>query len=436
MNMNTFVTSSCGVNAEGHLTFAGSDTVELAREYGTPLMLLDEEAIRRQCRVYRQALEEHFGNGSFPCFASKVLSFKRIYEIIREEGLGSDAVSSGELYTAASAGFDMGRVFFHGNNKTEADIRYAISLGVGRFVVDNTDELEALDRIAGEMGVVQKILLRITPGIDPHTHKAIVTGRVDSKFGSAIATGQAEQIVRMALDCRNIELCGYHCHIGSQIFEVQPFTDAAAIMIGFTADMKARYGFEATELNLGGGFGVRYVKEDPELDYAEAIRQLSVTVKAECGSRGVRLPRIILEPGRSIVGAAGLTLYTVGSVKSIPQLKNYVSVDGGMPDNPRYALYRSQYGFTVADRASVTPSYTCSIAGRCCESGDLLGEDIMLQPVKKGDILAVEVTGAYNYSMASNYNRIPRPPIVMIDNGRSYIAVRRESLEDLVRNDI
>lgn len=433
--MNTFVTDSCGVNSAGHLTFAGIDTLELAREYGTPLMLLDEGAIRRQCRVYKKALEDNFGNGSFPCFASKVLSFKRIYEIIREEGLGSDAVSSGELYTAAAADFDMSRVFFHGNNKTDADIRYAISLGVGRFVVDNTDEFEALERIAGEMGVIQKILLRITPGIDPHTHKSVVTGRVDSKFGSAIATGQAEGIVRLALNCKNVELCGYHCHIGSQIFDIQPFSDAAVIMIDFMADMKDKYGFEASELNLGGGFGVRYVREHPYFDYAAAIEKLAFTVKGECAAKGIKLPKIMLEPGRSIVGAAGLTLYTVGSVKNIPELKNYVSVDGGMPDNPRYALYQSQYEFTVADRANVTPSYTCSVAGRCCESGDLLAENVTIQPVKKGDILAVEVTGAYNYSMASNYNRIPRPPVVMISEGRPYVAVRRESFEDLIRND-
>lgn len=426
---------SCGVNSDGNLTFAELDTVELAKKYGTPLMLMNENEIRENCRTYVNALKENFGEGSFPCFASKALSFKGIYKIIQEEGMGSDAVSSGELYTASSAGFDMSRVFFHGNNKTDDDIRYAIELGVGIFVVDNADELEALDRIAGELGIVQKIILRITPGIDPHTFKAVVTGRVDSKFGSAIATGQAEKIVKLALNCKNIELAGYHCHIGSQIFEVKPFLDAAEIMLEFTADMKNKFGFEAEILNLGGGFGVRYVKEHPRFDYAQAIAVLAQVMRNECKRLKINMPHVVLEPGRSIVASAGLTLYTVGSVKEIPDMKNYVSVDGGMPDNPRFALYQSQYEFVIANKASQNKDYVCSVAGRCCESGDLLAENIMLQKAEKGDILAVEVTGAYNYSMASNYNRIPRPPVVMIKDGISYIAVRRESFADLIKND-
>lgn len=258
---------------------------------------------------------------------------------------------------------------------------------------------------------------------------------MDSKFGSAIATGQAEAIVKLALACKNTFLCGYHCHIGSQIFEVRPFIDAAHIMIDFDADMRDKFGFEAEELNLGGGFGVRYVKEHPYFDLAEAVSRLADEIKSECASRCVKLPMIILEPGRSIVASAGLTLYTVGSVKNIPELKNYVSVDGGMPDNPRYALYQSQYEFTVADKAAEERTYACSVAGRCCESGDLLAENIMLQPVRRGDVLAVEVTGAYNYSMASNYNRIPRPPILTVKNREVSVAVKRESFADLMKND-
>ncbi|MBR2461383.1 MAG: diaminopimelate decarboxylase, partial [Clostridia bacterium] len=345
------------------------------------------------------------------------------------------AVSSGELYTAASVGFDMSRVFFHGNNKTDADIEYAISLGVGWFVVDNTDELEAIDRIAGEKQIKQKILLRITPGIDPHTHKAIVTGKVDSKFGSAIATGQAMKIVAAALVCKNIELYGFHCHIGSQIFEIEPFIDAAETMLSFSAAVLERFGFETKVLNLGGGFGVRYVKEHPSFDYASAIGFLAKEMKNACAKLNIKLPAVVLEPGRSIVADAGITLYTVGSVKSIPDVKNYVSVDGGMPDNPRYALYQSQYEFVIANRAAEKSDFACSVAGRCCESGDLLGENIMLQRARKGDILAVEVTGAYNYSMASNYNRIPRPALVMLRGGEDYVAVARESFEDLTRNE-
>jgi len=434
--MSEFVMKRCAVNDIGHLTLDGVDTVEMANKYGTPLYLLSEDGVRYNCRTYVNAIRENFGDGSYPCFASKALSFKGIYSIVSEEGMGSDAVSAGELYTANAAGFDMSRVFFHGNNKTDFDIEYAIGLGVGWFVVDNADELEVLDRIAGKMGVKQKILLRITPGIDPHTHQAIATGKVDSKFGSAIATGQAQEIVSLALSKSNLELHGYHCHIGSQIFEVEPFIQAAEIMIGFIAEIKNKFGFEADVLNLGGGFGVRYVKEHPYFDYAGAIAALADSIKKSCFKKKVSVPKIILEPGRAIVADTCLTLYTVGSVKNIPEIKNYVSVDGGMPDNPRYALYQSQYEFVVANRASETADYVCSVAGRCCESGDLLGENVTIQSPQKGDILAVELTGAYNYSMASNYNRLPRPALVALSGGNDKVVVKRETFEDLIKNDI
>lgn len=434
--MSEFVMESCSVNNNGHLTVAGVDTVELAREYGTPLMVMDENKIREICGIYRKAMMECFGSDAVPLFASKALSFKGIYKIIAEEGLGSDAVSVGEIYTAKAAGFDLGKMVFHGNNKTDRDIRYAIENGVGRFVVDNFDELDAISRIAGELNVSQKIQLRITPGIDPHTHKAIATGRIDSKFGSAIATGQAEAITRAALSTENVELTGFHCHIGSQIFETEPFVSAAEIMIGFIADIKKKTGFSASELNLGGGFGVRYVKEHPRLDYAEMIRTVADRIKELVNRYGIDMPRIMMEPGRSLVASAGLTLYTVGSVKEIPEFKNYVSIDGGMADNPRYALYQSQYDIRLANKINEKADLVCSVAGRCCESGDLLAENIMLPRAERGDILAVLVTGAYNYSMASNYNRLQRPAIVMIRDGSPYVAVRRESLEDLILNDM
>lgn len=434
--MSDFVMETCSVNDEGHLTLAGVDTVSLAKEYGTPLMVMDENKIRETCRIYRNAVTECFGSDALPLFASKALSFKGIYRIIAEEGLGSDAVSSGELYTAKAAGFDLGKMVFHGNNKTDFDIRYAIENGVGRFVVDNLEELEAISRIAGELNVRQRIQLRITPGIDPHTHKAIATGRIDSKFGSAIATGQAEAITRAALKTENVELTGFHCHIGSQIFETEPFVSAADIMIEYIADIKEKTGFSAQELNLGGGFGVRYVKEHPMPDYAEMIRTVADGIKELVNRHGIAMPRIMLEPGRSLVAAAGLTLYTVGSVKEIPEFKNYVSVDGGMADNPRYALYQSQYDVRLANKMNERADFVCSVAGRCCESGDLLAENIMLPKAKRGDILAVLVTGAYNYSMASNYNRLQRPAIVMIKDGHPYVAVNRESFESLVLNDV
>ncbi len=434
--MNEFIMDSCSVNEKGHLTIGGVDTVDLAKEYGTPLFAMDEEKIRSVCRTYLKAMKENFGDDAIPLFASKALSYKGIYRIIAEEGLGSDAVSSGEIYTAKSAGFDIGKMVFHGNNKTDYDIRYAMSERIGRFVVDGNEELYAINEIAGELGIKQKIQLRITPGIDPHTFKAVVTGMVDSKFGSAIVTGKAEEITRLALSLENVELMGFHCHIGSQIFDIEPFVDAAEIMMRFIADMNKKLDFAAKELNLGGGFGVRYVKEHPYFDYADAIKKLSIKMKAIANENGIALPRIMMEPGRSIVAAAGLTLYTVGSVKEIPNMKNYVSVDGGMPDNPRYALYQSQYDAVIADRANEKSDYICSIAGRCCESGDLLAENINIQKPKKGDTLAFLVTGAYNYSMASNYNRIPRPPIVMIKDGKPYITVKRESFDDLIKNEI
>lgn len=433
--MAEFVMDSCSVNESGHLTIAGVDTVELAKEFGTPLMVFDESKIRSIARTYKNAMEKYFGDGSMPFFASKALSFKGIYRIMAEEGIGSDAVSSGEIYTANAAGFDIGKMIFHGNNKTDADIEYAISLGIGRFVVDGDEELEAVNEIAARHGIKQKIEIRITPGIDPHTHKAISTGKVDSKFGNAIVTGQAEKITRRALELSNIELMGFHCHIGSQIFEIEPFIEAAEVMVRYIADIKAKTGFVAKELNIGGGFGVRYVKEHPYFDYDAAIKTLAERMKKIAAENSVVLPNIFMEPGRSMVAAAGLTLYTVGSVKRIPDMKNYVSVDGGMTDNPRYALYQSQYEIVVANKADQKADLVCSVAGRCCESGDLLAENIMLQRAEKGDTLAVLVTGAYNYAMASNYNRIPRPELIMIKDGKPYVAIKRESFEDLVRNE-
>ncbi|MBQ8356448.1 MAG: diaminopimelate decarboxylase [Clostridia bacterium] len=423
-------------NKEGHLTIGGMDAVELAREFGTPAYIIDEDVIRQNCRTYLTAARKHFGADALPLYASKALSFTGVYKIVAEEGLGIDCVSGGELYTAQNAGFPAERIYFHGNNKTDADLCQALDMGVGTIVVDGDEELESLDALARARGKVQKILLRITPGIDPHTHRAIVTGNVDSKFGNAIATGQALAITQKALACKGIRLAGFHCHIGSQIFEIDPFRDAAGIMLRFIADVKGATGFEAKELNLGGGLGVRYTEDDRGIDYADAIRQIAEIVQNGAAQYGVAMPRVILEPGRSLVAAAGVTLYTVGSVKEIPGFRNYVSIDGGMPDNPRYALYQSQYTVLIADRAGAPKDYRATVAGRCCESGDLIGENMPIQKPQRGDILAVLCTGAYNYSMASNYNRIPRPPIVMVHEGKARVAVRRETYADLVRCDL
>ena len=424
------------INEKGHLTIGGADAVELARQFGTPAYIIDENVVRENCRAYLRAATKYFGADALPLYASKALCFTGIYKLAAEEGLGIDCVSGGELYTAKRAGFPADKIYFHGNNKTDRDIADALDMGVGTFVVDNEDELDALSAEATRRGITQRILLRITPGIDPHTHRAIMTGNVDSKFGNAIVTGQAMKIVKRALASDGIYLAGLHCHIGSQIFDIEPFADAASIMVKFIAEIKAQCVYEIRELNLGGGLGVRYTEYDREINYEEAIRDIAAVVTEFCRENDIAMPKVILEPGRSLVAAAGATLYTVGSVKEIPDFRNYISVDGGMPDNPRYALYQSQYTALIANRANAPRDYRATVAGRCCESGDLLGENMEIQRAKRGDILAVLVTGAYNYSMASNYNRLPRPPVIMVKDGKPYVAVKRESYEDIVANDV
>ena len=423
---------SCyGVNAEGHLTLGGLDTVELVKEYGTPLYLLDTDHVRAMCRMYKKSFAAAFGSASAPVYAGKALCCTRIYRIMAEEGLYADCVSPGEILTARHAGFPMSDVFFHGNNKTDEDLRTALSLGVGHIVVDSMDELDALEDLAAAMNVTAKILLRITPGIDPHTHRKIITGNVDSKFGSAIVTGAAEAILCAAMRKPHLVLDGLHCHIGSQIFEIEPFADAADIMTGFIARMRQTHGYEGTILNLGGGFGVRYTEDDPTIDYPSYVSTLGKELDQRCERYRIERPTILMEPGRSLVAAAGVTLYTVGSVKEIPGFRNYVSIDGGMPDNPRYALYQSRYTVLHAERADAAPDFPCTVAGRCCESGDLIAENVSVVRPRRGDILAVLVTGAYNYSMASHYNRIPKPPVIEISEGKATVAVRRERWEDL-----
>ena len=426
------------VGQNGHLYFAGQDTVELAKQYGTPLYLMDEDKIRESCRVYTEAFKKHFGENARPLYASKANCFKRIYEIMREENMGIDVVSSGEMYTAIQAGYDLSRAYFHSNNKTDADIAYGMDNGIGYFVADNVEEIKAIEAEAGRRGIKQKVLLRLTPGIDPHTYEAIATGKVDSKFGSAIETGQAEEITVFTLTQPHVELMGFHCHVGSQVFGEDIFERAAVVMLEFIADMKAKHGYMAPQLDLGGGYGVRYVESDPYLDVDTKVGQVAAAIKEACARLNIEMPEIHMEPGRSIVAAAGMTLYTCGTVKKIPGYKNYVSIDGGMPDNPRFALYGSAYTCLVANKMNEECDFVASIVGRCCESGDIIQEGVSVpSSVGRGDIVAVCTTGAYNYSMASNYNRLPRAPIVMLRGGNeSYVAVRRESFADLCANDL
>lgn len=431
-----FVTSSLGANEKGHLTVGGMDAVELAEKYGTPLYLLDERTIRGHCRTFQQSIDDNYGGKGLSVYASKALNCKEMCRIIKEEGLGIDVVSGGELYTALSVDFPPEKIVFHGNNKTADEIKMALESGVGRIVVDNLTELRTIEKMANELGKKPGVMIRIKPGIDAHTHNFIRTGQIDSKFGFALETGEAFEAVREVLEQKNVTLKGVHCHIGSQIFEIEPFKAAAEVMLGFIAKVKNELSYEIKELNLGGGFGIRYLKDDDAKLYKTFMEQVSVTVKETCAGLGLNIPFIMIEPGRSIVGPAGTTLYTVGAVKTIPGIRNYVSVDGGMTDNPRYILYQSEYSVAVANKINEPADYVATVAGRCCESGDLVQENAKIQTPEPGDILAVFCTGAYNYSMASNYNRVPKPPIVMISEGKSKVIVKRETYEDLVKNDI
>ena len=421
-----------------HLYFADVDTTQMVKEYGTPLMLMDENRVRERCRLYKKAMSTHFGSESFPIFASKALCFKRMYEIMSEENMAIDLVSSGEIYTAVKAGFNMENSFFHGNNKTDSDIAFAMDSGVGYFVADSIYELDAVNEIAKQKGIRQKMLLRLTPGIDPHTYSAVATGKVDSKFGVAIETGQAEEFVSKAIKYENLEICGIHCHVGSQVFDSEGdvYLNAATIMLSFAAKIRDVYGVTFKMLNMGGGYGVRYTDADPYMDIEKNIKALGEHIKATVKGYDFPMPKILMEPGRSIVADAGMTLYSVGTVKEITGYKNYASIDGGMTDNPRFALYGSKYTVLLANRMDEENSFTCDVVGRCCESGDVIQPDIKMPKPNRGDIVAVCTTGAYNYSMASNYNRVPRPMVVMIKDGEPYVAVKRESFEDLVRNDV
>lgn len=431
-----FVTSSLGSNEKGHLTVGGVDAVELVKEFGTPLYVMDERTIRGHCRTFQKSIEDNYGGNGLTVYASKAFNCKEMCRIIKDEGLGIDVVSGGELYTALSVNFPPERIVFHGNNKTEEEIKTALEAGVGRIVVDNLFELRTIEQMAQRLNKNAGVMIRIKPGIDAHTHNFIRTGQIDSKFGFALETGEAFGAVKEVLEQKNVTLKGIHCHIGSQIFEIEPFKAAAEVMLGFMAKVKEELSYETKELNLGGGFGIRYLIDDDAKLYKTFMEQVSVTVKETCKRLKLNIPFIMIEPGRAIVGPAGTTLYTIGAVKTIPGIRNYVSVDGGMTDNPRYILYQSEYSIAVANKIDKPADYVATIAGRCCESGDLIQEDAKIQTPEAGDILAVFCTGAYNYSMASNYNRVPRPAVVMIKDGKPRLIIKRESYEDMVKNDI
>lgn len=427
------------INTQGHLEIGGTDAVNLAKSFGTPLYVMDENYIRAMCRIYRDTIEKEYGGNGLVLYASKAFSCLAIYRIANSEGIGCDIVSGGELYTALHAGFPAEKMVLHGNNKLLDELTLALDHKIGLIVVDSYDELDTIDALAAERGRVQDVLIRVNPGVEAHTHRFIQTAKTDSKFGFSVSDGTAEKISAYALQKKNIRLKGYHCHIGSQIFEKKSFTTAVDKMVDFMNAMRDKLGFEAGVLNLGGGYGIWYTDEDAKVScegYADYLKAILARLKERADECGLKRPYILIEPGRSIVGEAGITLYTIGAIKDIPGVKKYVAVDGGMFDNPRYALYQAKYTAVLANRANEKPTEIVSIAGKCCESGDIVCADVALPAAKRGDILAVLSTGAYNYSMASNYNRNLIPPVVLVQDGKAEYIVKPQSYKDLIRNDV
>ncbi|MFC5773469.1 diaminopimelate decarboxylase [Ectobacillus antri] len=422
------------VNEKGHLEIGGCDTTELAKAYGTPLYIYDEALIRQKCRAYHEAFRQS-GFSYQVAYASKAFLCMEMCRLVAEENMSLDVVSGGELYTALQAGFPAERIHFHGNNKTEAELVMALEAGIGCFVVDNFFELEVLHDLAKERALTVNILLRVTPGVEAHTHEYITTGQDDSKFGFGISSNQALQAMKMAILKPHYHVIGIHSHIGSQIFETEGFVRAIEVLSAFLNIVREETGHTMQVLNLGGGFGIRYTEGDTPLPVASYIQEVTDAVREQCTAYNYPLPEIWIEPGRSIVGDAGTTLYTVGSIKEVPGIRKYVAVDGGMTDNIRPALYNASYEAMLANRANEAPTETVSIAGKCCESGDMLIWDIQLPTVASWDLLAVSCTGAYGYSMANNYNRITRPGVVFVKDGSAQVVVERESFADLIKND-
>lgn len=423
-------------NNKNHLEIGGCDCVNLANEFKTPLYVMDEDAIRKNIHTYKKSIEKYYNSNGMVLYASKAFCTLYMCKIAQEEGIGLDVVSGGELYTAKKAGFDLKNVYFHGNNKTYDEIEFAVESGVGHIIADNKRELDMINEISVKHNVKTNVLFRIKPGVDAHTHDFIRTGQIDSKFGFALENNEAFEIIKYAKELENINISGIHCHIGSQIFELEPFKAAAEIMTGFICEVKEKLGINLKMLNLGGGFGIKYVKSDKPVKYDEYIKSVSEVLSKKCKEKNIDLPYVLMEPGRSIVGDAGVTLYTAGTVKDIKNVRKYVSVDGGMGDNPRYILYQAEYDAVIANRTDAKEEETVTICGKCCESGDIIIKDAKMPKINPGDILAVMSTGAYNYSMASNYNRIPRPAVVFVKDGKAKLAVKRETYEDLIKNDL
>lgn len=423
------------VNTKGHLEIGGVDTIELAEKYGTPLYVYDVEMIRKHARAFVQAFRDAGITGRV-AYASKAFSTIAMLQVAKQEGLCLDVISEGELYTALQAEFPAERIHMHGNNKNEKEIAMAVEHDIGCIVIDNFHDIALLDQELIKQEKTMDVLFRVTPGVESKTHKYIMTGNEDSKFGFDLQNGQAEAALKKVLGHPRIHLKGLHCHIGSQIFETNGFRAATAILFAKLEDWKQKYKFEADVLNLGGGFGIRYTEDDQPLPLAEYVKDMIDSVKENCDKYKMKFPEIWIEPGRSIVGDAGITLYTIGSNKKIPGVREYYSIDGGMTDNIRPALYQSKYDAVIANRPEASPEKEVSIAGKCCESGDMLIWDLPVPRIEDKDILAVFSTGAYNYSMASHYNRLTKPAVVFIEEGQDHLVVKRETYQDIVKNDL
>ncbi len=423
------------VNDKGHLEIGGVDTVKLASKYGTPVYIYDVELIRRRARGFKKMFEENNMKAQV-AYASKAFSSVAMIQLVEEEGLSLDVVSGGELYTAIRADFPVERIHFHGNNKSREELEMALSYNIGCIVIDNFHEMNLLEEVALSMNKRVDVLLRITPGIEAHTHDYILTGQEDSKFGFDLQNGQAEEALKIALNSQHIHLLGFHCHIGSQIFEPTGFILATQKIFAKLKTWSQEYDYESEVLNLGGGFGIRYTEEDEPLAPETYVEEIIKEVKKQTSHHGMTLPEIWIEPGRSLVGDAGTTIYQIGSSKDVPTVRKYLAIDGGMSDNIRPALYQAQYEAVLANRVLDEIEEKVSIAGKCCESGDMLIWDLPLPKAGNNDLLAVFCTGAYGYSMANNYNRIPRPPVVFVEDGEDRLVIKRESFEDMARLDL